>query len=63
MIEFLAPTAGCSRRWTQTAIDELRLRIKAGDTLPQLAAQLDRNAEDVDRMLRRLRLSPRQTIL
>jgi hypothetical protein len=45
------------RRWTQTDINDLRVRVLAGASLVDLATQTGREAADISAMAYRLRLN------
>lgn len=51
------------RRWTQTAINELRAALDDGLSIDDIVRQLGRSLEDVEQMMARLRLSLRQSDL
>ena len=44
------------QRWTQTQIDELRARVRSGETLDIVAEALARQPAEIRAMLDRLRL-------
>lgn len=47
-----------TRRWTQSALDELRARNARGETAVEIAAALSRAPHEVADIARRLRLRP-----